>query len=97
MVSGEPVVVEIFTRAGCGLCARAERLAAEEAEGAHVRLVDVDADASLQARYHVRVPVIAVDGHEVAEGRVEPGTVRRAVRSARRLRLLDRVAGRWRR
>jgi hypothetical protein len=36
------------------------------------------------AAYGVRVPVITVDGEEVAELQVAPGTVRRAVRRARR-------------
>lgn len=81
--SRRPVLVEVYTRAGCGLCEQAERLAAEEARGAEIRYVDVDADPELQRRYHVRVPVVAVNGHEIAEGHVPAGTVRRGVRRAR--------------
>lgn len=77
-------MVEVYTRAGCGLCQQAERLAAEEARSVEVRYVDVDADPELQRRYHVRVPVVAVNGNEIAEAHVPPGTVRRAVRRARR-------------
>lgn len=79
-----PVVVEVFTRAGCKLCAAAERRAAEEAAGAEVRLIDVDADPDLTERYGVRVPVVAVDGREVAQYEVAPGTIREAVAAARR-------------
>lgn len=80
---GGPVVVEVFTRDGCGLCEQVERLVAHEARGAHVRTVDIDEDPDLQRRYTDRVPVVAVNGQEVAEGRVPAGAVRRAVRSAR--------------
>ncbi len=76
--------VVVYTRAGCGLCEEAERLTAREARGAEVAHVDVDTDETLVAAYGVRVPVITVDGHEVAELQVAPGTVRRAVRRARR-------------
>ena len=78
-----PVLVEVYTRAGCGLCERAERLVAQEASRAEIRYLDVDADPELQRRYNSRVPVVAVNGHEIAEAHVPPGTVRRAVRRAR--------------
>ena len=74
----------VYTRAGCGLCLEAEQLAAREARGAEIAHVDVDADEALVAAYGVRVPVITVDGQEIAELQVAPGTVRRAVRRARR-------------
>lgn len=77
-----PAVV-VYTRQGCGLCRTAEALAAAEARRAHLEFVDIDADDALQRRYHVRVPVVTVDGEEIAEGHVEPGTIRRAVRRAR--------------
>ncbi|GGI05653.1 glutaredoxin family protein [Egicoccus halophilus] len=76
--------VVVYTRAGCGLCRRAEHLVAREARGAVIRAVDVDTDEDLVRRYGVRVPVVVVDGTEVAELEVAPGTVRRAVRDARR-------------
>lgn len=72
--------VTVYTREGCGLCRRAEELVAREARRHDVELVDVDADPELQRRYNVRVPVVAVDGVEVAELVVEPGQVRAALR-----------------
>jgi glutaredoxin len=78
-----PAVV-VYTRQGCGLCRRAEALVAREARKAEVRHVDVDTDEALVRRYGVRVPVVTVDEVEVAELEVAPGTIRRAVRSARR-------------
>jgi hypothetical protein len=78
--------VVVYTRVGCGLCRRAEDLVAREARRAHVRHVDVDTAEDLVVRFGVRVPVVTVDGAEVAELEVAPGTVRRAVRAARRAR-----------
>lgn len=72
--------VTVYTRSGCGLCREAEELVAREAAGHRVRLVDVDADPSLQRAYNIRVPVVAVDGTEVAEGRLSAGVVRAALR-----------------
>jgi glutaredoxin len=60
--------VTVYTRAGCKLCAEAERVVAEVADGrADVEHVDIDADPALTARYTVRVPVVAVDGRELFE------------------------------
>jgi glutaredoxin len=77
--------VVVYTRQGCGLCRRAEELVAREARRAEVRHVDVDTDEELIRRYSVRVPVVTVDGDEIAELEVAPGTVRRALRAARRV------------
>lgn len=87
--------VTVYTRQGCGLCRTAERLVAEEAADHAVELVDVDADDELQRRYNVRVPVVAIDGHEVLEGQVVPGDVRRELRAAGHgRRWLARLLGR---
>ena len=95
MGRGQPPLLELFTRAGCGVCDRAARLIEREARGATVRTIDVDTDPELVRRYGVRVPVIRVDGVEVAELEVAPGEVRRALRAARRAaRRTERHAGR---
>ncbi len=70
----------VYTRDGCGLCREAEAVVADVARGHDVRVVDVDADPVLQRAYNIRVPVVEVEGLEVAEGRVTPGTLRRALR-----------------
>lgn len=79
---GSTTEVVVYTRAVCGLCRRAEKIVAREAGGARIRHVDVDEDPELQARYNVRVPVVAVDGEEIAEGYVEAEVVRAALRRA---------------
>lgn len=84
--------IEVFTRDQCGLCATAEEIVRSEAGRAEVRLIDIDLDEELVKRYHVRVPVVVVDGREVAEGQVRPGQVRAALKRARRGRWAD-----WRR
>jgi glutaredoxin len=78
--------VVFYTRAGCGLCRRAEDLVAREARGADITHVDVDTAEDLIVKFGVRVPVVTVDDVEVAELEVAPGTVRKAVRVARRAR-----------
>lgn len=60
--------VVVYSRRGCGLCARAEDLVrALAGPDDVVRVLDVDADPELHRRYTVRVPVVSVDGREVAE------------------------------
>jgi glutaredoxin len=76
--------VTVYTRARCGLCRSAEAAARREARRADVQVVDVDTDPRLVERYGVRVPVVVVDGVEVAELEVSSGAVRAAVRRARR-------------
>lgn len=60
--------VTLHTRAGCGPCEEArvllERLRAPL--GFTLRLADVDADAAMRARYGEAVPVVALDGEEIA-------------------------------
>lgn len=77
---GKGHTVTVYTREGCGLCRRGEALVAREARGARIVLVDVDVDPDLQRRYHVRVPVVTIDGEEVADLDIAPGTIRRALR-----------------
>jgi glutaredoxin len=59
----------LYTRRGCRLCEEAEDLLV--AVGRAPRLVDVDADAGLAARYGLRVPVLEIDGAVVMEGRFD--------------------------
>ena len=60
--------VVLYTRRGCKLCEVAEEIARRViGPDDLLRLVDIDTDERLHERYTVRVPVIAVDGREVAE------------------------------
>lgn len=71
--------VTVYTRQGCHLCEEAEAVVRRVARGHDVRLVDVDADPAITERYTVRVPVIEVDGVEVAEFQIDPPTLRAAL------------------
>ena len=61
------MTVTLYTRAGCHLCQEAERVlrAEQAATPFHLELVDIDGDPELARRYGVRVPVVAVDGHDL--------------------------------
>lgn len=76
-------VVTVYTRRGCHLCAEAEAAVTRLTRGrAQVRLLDIDADPALTERYTVRVPVVEVDGVEVAEYQLDVGRLRQALREA---------------
>ncbi|MGH8886151.1 MAG: glutaredoxin family protein [Egibacteraceae bacterium] len=77
-------VVTVYTRKRCGLCRTAEQVVARvSGRSADVELVDVDTDPALADRYTVRVPVIAIDGVEIAEYQVDPRVLRAQLRAAR--------------
>jgi glutaredoxin len=76
--------VTVYRRAGCHLCDAAEAVVARVARRADVEVVDIDANPALVERYTVRVPVVAVDGEEIAEFEVDPAALRAALRGARR-------------
>lgn len=60
--------VTLYTRAGCGLCEKADAILKRLREQGRfeIEYVDLDADADADKRYWARIPVIAVDGEEVA-------------------------------
>jgi hypothetical protein len=60
--------LRLYTRLGCCLCeGLEERLRALESPPS-LELVDVDGDPALQARYGLRVPVLARPGESAAAG-----------------------------
>jgi glutaredoxin len=72
MVDGRPTVT-VYTRRGCHLCDDAIAIVRQVAgRRADVVLVDIDTDPALVERYTVRVPVVAVDGVEIADYQVSP-------------------------
>lgn len=84
-----PAEVVLLTRRGCHLCEEMEQvvsgvLAARRGRPARLSLVDLDEAGreapELLARYDTLVPVLLVDGVEVARWRVDAGTVRAALR-----------------
>lgn len=75
-------VVTLYTRVGCHLCEAAEAVIAHLAPGrAEVHVVDIDTDPHLQSRYTIRVPVVEVDGVEIAEYEVDPRVLEAALQT----------------
>lgn len=72
--------VVLVTRKGCHLCDEALRLLRDL--GHEPELLDVDADDAAHALYDWRVPVVLIDGHIVAEGRVSADALRKALQGS---------------
>ena len=60
--------VTLYTQAGCGMCREAEAMLRRIAGRIQFEfsIVDIDADSAAQAKYWERIPVVVVDGEEVA-------------------------------
>ena len=71
----------LVTRSGCHLCD--EALAALRSLGYEPELADVDADDALHDLYDWRVPVILLDGRVIAEGKVGPEQLKKALGEGR--------------
>lgn len=66
--SVEPIHVTLFRKQGCGLCDQAEAMLRRISKRTplQVTTVDIDSDEALQRRYFMEIPVVVVDGAEVA-------------------------------
>jgi glutaredoxin len=75
--------VTLFSRPGCGLCRTAREVLERERARTPFDLeeVDVSADAALERAYGIRIPVVLVDGEEVAEIEVDRKVLRRALQA----------------
>ncbi|MEX2533305.1 MAG: glutaredoxin family protein [Nitriliruptoraceae bacterium] len=95
----QSIAVVLYTRYNCDLCDQADELIVREARGCTYRIIDIDGDDELVKRYGIRIPVVSVNGQDVAEGALALGVVRAAVRAAvRTQRSPDTKPGapRWR-
>lgn len=74
--------VQLLSREGCHLCDVARRAVRAVCEPEAVRWseIDIDRDATLQARYSELVPVVLVDGVQVGYWRIDPERIRAALR-----------------
>lgn len=72
----------LYGRAGCHLCddARAVVAGVTGELGVGFDEVDVDTDPDLVRRYGDEVPVVCVDGVQIAFWRIEPERLRAALR-----------------
>jgi predicted thioredoxin/glutaredoxin len=76
------VRVVLVTRKGCHLCDDALRFLRDL--GVDPELADVDADDALFDLYDWRVPVVTVDGHPIAEGKITREQLSRALKESGR-------------
>ena len=79
----ESFLLIFLTRSGCHLCDEARPLVVKAAKRRNLRLreVDIDGDDSLLQVYGERIPVLlGPDDQVIAEGRIESGPLRRALR-----------------
>jgi hypothetical protein len=70
----------LVTRQGCHLCD--EALASLIDLGEKPELADVDAVPAMHDLYDWRVPVVLLDGHVIAEGRLDRQSLRKALQLA---------------
>lgn len=71
----------LYTRERCGLCA--EMLAAARPvaarHGIDIDCVDIDDDPALARRYNTSIPVLELDGREIARYHLDTGALERAL------------------
>ena len=70
--------VTLYSKADCGLCVQAEGMLRELQKKFQFSLevVDIESEAGLFNRYWDKVPVVAVDGKEVAGAPIDPRALR---------------------
>ncbi|MDO8616681.1 MAG: glutaredoxin family protein [Dehalococcoidia bacterium] len=75
--------VTLYTKADCGLCTEAVEALLRLRKRIHFQLdfVDIEADPSTFARFWDRVPVVTVDGKEVAAAPLDEGLLREILAS----------------
>lgn len=82
---GSGSVVVLWRRGECGACDRAEEVlrSLSAALGFDWEAREIDGDASLEAVYGSRVPVVTLGGRELAWERIDAGALARAIRAGR--------------
>ncbi|MFN0147025.1 MAG: glutaredoxin family protein [Dehalococcoidia bacterium] len=79
-----PPVVTLYGRADCHLCDEARALLEPLARELGLRLVevDIDSDPAAELRYRWAIPVVCVEGGEVARAPIRRGPLEAALRAA---------------
>ncbi|MGI8927538.1 MAG: glutaredoxin family protein [Tepidiformaceae bacterium] len=79
-------IVHLYRRDGCPLCDEAEEMLRALAPGLgfEVEAIDIEADTALHRRYLLEIPVVVVDGREVARPPIRAVALREALREALR-------------
>lgn len=73
--------VTLYTKHDCGLCDEAERALKRIRKTLKFELevVDIEGEEAVYRAYWARVPVVAVDGKEVAEAPIDEAELRAAL------------------
>ena len=79
-----PLEVTLLRKPGCGLCDEAEAMLRRLGRriAMRVTLVDIDSDAELQSRYFLEIPVVLVNGREIACAPIRETALEDALRDA---------------
>ena len=75
--------VTLYTKDECGLCREAEEILRRLGRKIHfdLELVDIERDPELRSRYCDRVPVVAVEGKEVAAAPLDEARLRAVLKA----------------
>jgi glutaredoxin len=67
------MIVTLYSKPGCHLCEDARALLDELAveRGFGIQEINIEKDATLYARYRYEIPVLVIEGVEIAKGRVD--------------------------
>jgi len=77
------VILTLYSRPGCHLCDDMKALVDRVARGTAwtVEVVDISADAELEARYGLEIPVLLVNGRKAAKYRLSEAELTRILRA----------------
>lgn len=73
----------MYTRPGCGLCERMAEEIRASTGGARLKLIDIDGNEDLEARFGDRVPVLFVGESELCFGRLDHDLLQEALKDFR--------------
>ena len=67
------MTVTLYSKPGCHLCEEVHTLLTELAIDGQFSIeeINIDSDAKLFAAYRYEIPVVLVDGREIARGRID--------------------------
>lgn len=80
-MNGAAPRVTLYSRPGCGLCDEARALLLrlgydETSVDIEFEEIDISSDPTLERRYLIEIPVVAVDGVEIARAPLSEATLR---------------------
>ena len=75
------IALTLYSRPGCHLCDEmkivVQRVATSASEPVTLEVVDIETDATLEARYGLEIPVLLMNGRKVAKYRVTEEALRK--------------------